>query len=340
MQRRLAAILAADVVGFSSLMEQDEEATFDLVSALREQVVQPQLAKNQGRLIKTTGDGFLAEFSSPLAALRCAIDIQEDVRKKHEPVRLRIGLNLGDIIIDESGDAYGEGVNIAARLESICDPGGILISNKIYEEVAGKLEVQLEDRGEQALKNISRPIRTYAVSASPSPGGGSPRTSGEKPSIAVLPFDNMSRDPDQDFFADGIAEDIITELSRLKGLFVIARNSSFTYRGKATDIKKIGRELSVKYVLEGSVRRSGQRVRVTAQLINAETGGHVWAERYDRELMDLFELQDELTRSVVATLHTELIFLEGSLTDRSASANLAVWTAGKKVWNKPSLLSM
>jgi adenylate cyclase len=333
MQRRLAAILAADMVGFSSMMEQNEEATFELVSTIREHVIQKQLDKNQGRLIKTTGDGFLAEFASPLAALRCARSIQQEISDKHQPFRLRIGLNLGDVIIDQSGDTYGEGVNIAARLESICDPGGILLSSKIYDEVAGKIDILFEDRGEQALKNIVKPVRIYAVSVGSRTADGA-GTSSDKPSIAVLPFDNMSRDPDQDFFADGITEDIITELSRSKGLLVIARNSTFTYKGKSVDVKKVGRELSVKYVLEGSVRRSGQRVRVTAQLINAQTGGHVWAERYDRELLDIFEVQDEITRTVVATLQTELITLEGSLADRLGLPDFAVWTASKIVWQQ------
>ncbi|WP_143046829.1 adenylate/guanylate cyclase domain-containing protein [Bradyrhizobium erythrophlei] len=334
MLRRLAVILAADVVGFSALMEENEEGTVARVTQLRTEVIEPSLHEEHGRLIKTTGDGFLAEFASPMAALRSAITIQEEVSRLTLPLQLRIGLNLGDVIIQDDGDVYGEGVNIAARLEGLCEPGVILVSEKLYSEVVRKIDVRFEDRGELKLKNIGKPIRAYSVGKGLQSSGPVVVTLEATPSIAVLPFNNMSSDPEQDFFADGITEDIITELSRFKGLLVIARNSTFTYKGKPVDIKKIGAELGVKYVLEGSVRRAGQRVRINAQLINVETGGHIWAERYDGDLVGIFDLQDDITKRVVATLQTELIFLEGSLIDRTASAGLDIWTANKKAWRE------
>jgi adenylate cyclase len=297
-ERRLAAILAADVAGFSALMERDEEGTYARIGSLRREVIEPRLSEHQGRLIKTTGDGFLAEFASPIAALRCALAIQSTQLDDPNALRLRIGLNLGDVIIEEGGDVYGEGVNVAARLEGLADPGGILISGKIHSEVEGKVTANFEDRGEQQVKNITRPVRVYAVrSATAAIKSAStiatidnlrPLALPDKPSIAVLPFQNMSGDPEQEYFADGMVEDIITELSRFKGLLVIARNSTFTYKNQSVDLKKVGRELGVNYVLEGSVRRVGSRVRITAQLIEVQTGGHVWAERYDRELTDIF----------------------------------------------------
>lgn len=334
MLRRLAVILAADIVGFSALMEADEEGTVARVTELRTEVIEPCLQEEHGRLIKTTGDGFLAEFASPMAALRSAITIQEQVSQLVLPLQLRIGLNLGDVIIQADGDVYGEGVNIAARLEGLCEPGAILVSEKLYSEVVRKIDVRFEDRGELKLKNIGKPIRAYSVGIGmQNPSQALPALDAT-PSIAVLPFNNMSSDPEQDFFADGITEDIITELSRFKGLLVIARNSTFTYKGKPVDIKKIGTELGVKYILEGSVRRAGQRVRINAQLLNVETGGHIWAERYDGDLVDIFDLQDDITKRVVATLQTELIFLEGSLIDRTSSAGFDIWAASKKAWKE------
>jgi adenylate cyclase len=339
MERRLAAILAADVAGFSTLMERDEEGTFARIGSLRRDVIEPRLSEYQGRLIKTTGDGFLAEFASPISALRCAITIQDYLSNAPDALRLRIGINLGDVIVEQGGDVYGEGVNIAARLEGIADAGGILISGKIYGEVDGKVETTFEDRGPQLLKNISRPVHVYAVRFQGVDVGreavdGLPHVPAlpDRPSIAVLPFNNMSSDPEQEYFADGITEDVITELSRFKGLMVIARNSTFTYKNQAVDVKKVGIQLGVKYVLEGSVRRVGPRVRITAQLIEAHTGGHVWAERYDRELIDIFELQDEITKSVVATLQTEMILREGSLAERTSIPTIQTWTMSKKAW--------
>ena len=298
-QRRLAAILAADVVGYSALMQRAEEATYAEFERLKRELIAPCLSRHEGRLIKTTGDGALAEFASPLAAIRCAVEIQEHLASGGSPLRLRVGLNLGDVIVGQDGDLYGDGINIAVRLEGIADPGGILISEKVYSEVEGKLDVGFEDRGEQQLKNISKPVRAYAVRA----GAHSALTDRlsaapplpDKPSIAVLPFQNMSGDPEQEYFADGMVEDIITALSRFKALFVIARNSSFTYKGRAVDVKQVGRELGVRYVLEGSVRKAANRVRITGQLIDAATGAHLWADRFDGELEDIFDLQDQVT---------------------------------------------
>ena len=312
--KRLAAILAADVAGFSALMERDEEATFARIGTLRREVIEPRLSEHQGRLIKTTGDGFLIEFASPIAALRCALAIQADLTNNPDALRLRIGLNLGDVIIEEGGDVYGEGVNVAARLEGLAEPGGILISDKIHREVEGKVEAVFENRGEQQVKNISRPIHIYAVhvagsqsaTAAAFPDPAKPLALPDKPSIAVLPFQNMSGDPEQEYFADGMVEDITTALSRFKSLFVIARNSSFTYKGKAVDIKQVGRELGVRYVLEGSVRKSGARVRITGQLIEATTGAHLWADRFDGSLEDVFDLQDQVANSVVSSVSLKL----------------------------------
>ena len=308
-QRRLATILAADVVGYSALMERAEEATYAEVGRLKREVIEPRLARYHGRLIKTTGDGMLAEFASPIAAVRCAVEIQDHLSSMPDALDLRIGLNLGDVIVQEDGDVYGECINMAARLEGIADPGGILISSKVHGEVEGKLDLSFEDRGERQLKNISKPVRAYAIRArTHSLAPLTPANRGEalplpdKPSIAVLPFQNMSGDPEQEYFADGIVEDIITALSRFKSLIVIARNSSFTYKARLVDMKQVGRELGVRYVLEGSVRKVAGRVRITGQLIEASTGVHLWADKFDGELRDIFDLQDDVTSSVVATI--------------------------------------
>jgi TolB-like protein/class 3 adenylate cyclase len=305
-QRRLAAILAADVVGYSALMEHDEEATYAEFERLKRELIEPSLARHDGRLIKTTGDGALAEFASPLAAIRCAVEIQEHLSSGGSPLKLRVGLNLGDVIVGQDGDLYGDGINIAVRLEGVADPGGILISEKVYSEVDGKLDVGFEDRGEQQLKNISKPIHAYAVHAAAC-WALTERLSAapplpDKPSIAVLPFQNMSGDPEQEYFADGMVDDIITALSRFKSLFVIARNSSFTYKGKAVDIKKVGRELGVRYVLEGSVQKAGGKIRIIGQLIEAAADRHLWADKFDGSLEDVFDLQDQVTTSVVGLI--------------------------------------
>ena len=312
--RRLAAIMAADVAGFSTAMERDEEGTFAQVRELRQKIIEPKIEEHTGRLVKTTGDGFLAEFASPITALRCALAIQSELASS--PLKLRIGLNLGDIIVEAGGDVYGEGVNVAARLEALADPGGILISAKVHAEVEGKIDAAFDDHGEQLVKNIARPVRTYAARRSGAGsaaetvseilGNSEPLRLPDKPSIAVLPFQNMSGDPEQEYFADGMVEDIITALSRFKSLFVIARNSSFTYKGRVLDIKQVGRELGVRYVLEGSVRKAGSRVRITGQLIDSTTGEHVWADRFDREMADIFALQDEVTQSVISAVEPSL----------------------------------
>src|SRR5216684_4604257 len=273
------------------------------------------LARHEGRLIKTTGDGALAEFASPLAATRCAVEIQDHLASGSGPLRLRVGLNLGDVIVGQDGDLYGDGINIAVRLEGIADPGGILMSEKVYSEVEGKLDVGFEDRGEQQLKNISKPIRAYAVRAGAYSAvierlSAAAPPLPDKPSIAVLPFENMSGDPDQEYFADGMVEEIITALSRIRWLFVIARNSSFTYKGQGVDVKRVGRELGVRYVLEGSVRKAGQRVRITGQLIDAATGTHLWADRFDGSLEDVFELQDQIAITVVGVIEPTLRLAE------------------------------
>ena len=266
-QRRLAAILAADVVGYSALMQRAEEATYAEFERLKCEVIEPGLSRHDGRLIKTTGDGALAEFASPSAAVRCAVEIQESIASGRSSLKLRIGVNLGEVIVGADGDLFGDGINIAVRLEGVADPGGILISEKVYSEVEGKLDAGFEDRGEQQLKNIAKPVRAFAVRAGAF-GAPSERLSAapplpDKPSIAVLPFENMSGDPEQEYFADGMVEEIITALSRFKWLFVIARNSSFTFKGKAVDVKEVGRRLGVRYVLEGSVRKAAGKVRIT-----------------------------------------------------------------------------
>jgi adenylate cyclase len=326
-QRRLAAILAADVVGYSAMMEHAQEATYARIGELRRNVIEPSLARHQGRLIKTTGDGFFAEFSSPVAALRCAVQIQDQLAGAKDSLRLRMGLNLGDVIVDRHGDVYGDGINVAARLEGLAAPGGILISAKVHSEVEGNVDVEFEDRGEQRLKNITRPIRAYAVGTKASHAADSavraalPPVS-DKPSIAVLPFQNMSGDPEQEYFADGTVEDIITALSRFKSLHVIARNTSFSYKGKAVDIKQVGRSLGVRYVLEGSVRKAGGRVRITGQLIDAETGAHLWADKIDGALEDVFDLQDQVTSSVVGAIAPAVELAETERTRRKPTANL------------------
>ncbi|WP_271554531.1 adenylate/guanylate cyclase domain-containing protein [Bradyrhizobium sp. CCBAU 45394] len=313
-QRRLAAILAADVVGYSALMQRAEEATYAEFERLKCEVIEPGLARHGGRLIKTTGDGALAEFASPSAAVQCAVEIQEGIASGRSSLNLRIGINLGEVIVGADGDLFGDGINIAVRLEGGADPGGILISEKVYSEIEGKLDVGFEDRGEQQFKNISKPVRAYAVRADRVGAlreelSAVPRLP-DKPSIAVLPFQNMSGDPDQEYFADGMVEEIITELSRFKNLFVISRNSSFTYKGTAVDIKKVGSELGVRYVLEGSVRKSGQRLRITGQLIDAKTGTHLWADKFEGQLLDAFDLQDKIAVSVVGAIAPRLLDAE------------------------------
>ena len=312
MERRLVAILAADVVGYSHLMGEDEAGTLDRLKALRKELVQPKIRERKGRIVKLMGDGLLAEFPSVVEAVQCAGDIQDSMSEREadlpddQRIRLRIGVNLGDIIV-EGSDIYGDGVNVAARLEALADPGGICISGSVFDQVKGKVDLGFEDRGEQEVKNIAEPVQVYRV-LTDAPAIQDVRSSStvlplpDKPSIAVLPFTNMSGDPEQEYFSDGITEDIITELSRFRSLFVIARNSSFHYKGQSPKVHDLGRELGVAYVVEGSVRKAGNRVRVTTQLVEAASGNHLWAERYDRDLEDIFAIQDDLTRTIVSTV--------------------------------------
>ena len=330
--RRLAAILAADVAGYSRLMGADEEGTLERLKALRRELLDPKIAEHRGRIVKTTGDGVLVEFASVVDAVRCAVAVQQAMPERNTGVaadnriELRIGINLGDVIV-EGDDLYGDGVNIAARIEALADPGGVFVSNTVHDQVRDRLPFVFEDLGEQQVKNIARPVRVYrvrdlthpALRRSPSPAlrervptpgaageGCPPLALPDKPSIAVLPFANMSGDPEQEYFADGMVEEIITALSRIRWLFVIARNSTFTYKGRAVDVKQVGRELGVRYVLEGSVRKAGGRVRITGQLIDALTGTHLWADRFDGSLEDVFELQDKIAVSVAGVIEPAL----------------------------------
>ncbi len=298
-QRRLAAILAADVVGYSRLMEADEVGTLAAMKAHRQELWTPKIQEHDGRVAGTAGDSILVEFGSAVAAVECAVAVQKGMAElnarqpEERRMLLRVGINIGEVVVDGE-DIYGDGVNIAARLEALCEPGGVALSGNVREQVQGKLDEQFEDAGEHEVKNITRPIRVWRWSeTTPQEMAATPGTAEslplpDKPSIAVLPFENMSGDPEQEYFSDGISEDIITELSRFRSLFVIARNSSFTYKGQAIDVQRVGHNLGVRYVLEGSVRKAGNRIRVTVQMIDAPSRKHVWAERYDRDLEDIF----------------------------------------------------
>ena len=333
--RKLAAILAADVVGYGLLMGADEEGTLTRLKAHRRSLVDRKLSEYRGRIVKTTGDGMLVEFASALDAVCCAVDIQRGMIERNanvsadKRIQFRIGINVGDIIID-GDDIYGDGVNVAARLESLADPGGIMVSRVVHDQVQDKLGFDFDDMGEQTVKNIARPVgvhRVHLTEQLPRSANASRAelATSERPSIAVLPFVNMSGDPEQEYFADGISEDIITGLSKLRWFFVIARNSSFAYKGKTIDVKRAARELGVRYVLEGSVRKGGNRVRITAQLIDAATGNHIWADRYDGDLTDVFALQDEITRKVVAAIEPKLLEAEGIRSQRRSSEDLDAW---------------
>jgi TolB-like protein len=311
--RRLAAILAADVAGYSRLMGTDEEGTLERLKALRRELTDPKIAEHHGRIVKTTGDGLLVEFASVVDAVRCAVAVQQGMADRNAGVadnriELRIGINLGDVIV-EGDDLYGDGVNIAARIEALADAGGVFVSNTVHDHVRDRLPFVFEDLGEQQVKNIARPVRVYRVrdaGAAAEIPPAQPLPLPDKPSIAVLPFANMSGDPEQEYFADGMVEEIITALSRIRWLFVIARNSTFAYKGQVVDVKRVGRELGVRYVLEGSVRKAGGRVRITGQLIDAETGAHLWADRFDGSLEDVFELQDQVAISVAGVIEPTL----------------------------------
>ena len=336
-ERRLAAILAGDIAGYSSLMGADDEGTLHALKVHRKELVDPKITEHRGRIVKTTGDGILVEFVSVVDAVRCAVDIQRGMgdRNANVPVdkriQFRIGINVGDIIID-GGDIFGDGVNVAARLEALADPGGIMVSSVVHDQVRDKLSFGFEDMGEQTVKNIARPIGVHRISLAESvppatfksTAAVQPSTA-NRPSIAVLPFANMSGDSEQEYFADGISEDIITGLSKLRWFLVIARNSSFIYKGKALDVKRAARELGVRYVLEGSVRKGGNRVRITAQLIDAATNNHIWADRYDGDLTDIFALQDEITKKVVAAIEPRLLEAEGIRSQSRSAGDLDAW---------------
>jgi TolB-like protein len=309
-ERRLMAILAADVAGYSRLVSADEEGTLAQWKAHCRDLIDPKIKEHSGRIVRVTGDGLLVEFASVIAAVRCAVEVQRAMVERNTDVpqekriEFRMGINVGDIIIDGT-DMWGDGVNVAARLEALSEPGGICVSGRVQEDVHGRLDIAFEDIGERQLKNIARPVRVYRVrlnGIAKEPAPALPN----KPSIAVLPFNNMSGDPEQEYFADGVVEEIITALSRMRWLFVIARNSSFTYKGRAVDVKQVGRELGVRYVLEGSVRKAANRVRITAQLIVAVTGAHLWADRFEGALDDIFDLQDQVTASVVGAIAPKL----------------------------------
>ncbi|TIX19837.1 MAG: adenylate/guanylate cyclase domain-containing protein, partial [Mesorhizobium sp.] len=337
--RKLAAILAADVVGYSRLASADEDLTLARLRTLRSDLIDPTIAVHNGRVIKRTGDGALVEFRSVVDAVRCAVEVQNGMVERNAGVpqdrriEFRIGIHLGDVVEESDGDLMGDGVNIAARLQSIAEPNGICLSGAAYEQVRDKLKVDFEDIGDKELKNIARPVRAYRVALDrdtereptlPDPFGGK-LAEPDKPSIAVLPFLNMSGDPEQEYFGDGVAEDIITALSKLRGFFVIARNSTFAYKGKAPDIRQVARELGVRYILEGSVRKAGERVRVTGQLVDAASGNHIWAERYDRPTSDIFAVQDEITHSVVAAIEPQIYAAERLRLQSKAPESLDAW---------------
>jgi adenylate cyclase len=310
--RKLAAILAADVAGYSRLMGADEEGTLERLKAHRRELIDPKIAEHRGRVVKTTGDGILIEFPSVVEAVGCAVEVQQGMAERNADVSqdkritFRVGVNLGDIIID-GDDIHGDGVNIAARLEAMAEPGMVCVSASAWEHARGKVSFGADDLGEHQLKNIERPVRVFRIASGASATATSkPLPLPDKPSIAVLPFQNLSGDPEQEYFADGMVEDIISGLSRIGWLFVIARNSSFTYKGKTVDVKQVGRELGVRYVLEGSVRKAGSRVRITGQLVDATTGGHIWVDRFDGALEDVFDLQDRVTASVVGAIEPRL----------------------------------
>ncbi|CTQ53750.1 DNA-binding transcriptional activator CadC [Roseibium album] len=337
MEQRLAAVLAADMVGYSRLMEADERSTLERLRTHRTELIDPAIIKNRGTIIKTTGDGMLVEFASVVDAVLCAVEVQRRMKLRNSDVEVdrriefRIGINLGDIIFDD-GDIYGDGVNVAARLEQLAVAGEVNVSSAVYEQVRGRTEIAFSDIGEKKLKNLSRPVRIYQANLqddSPQPENAAPTPDETapvvKPSIAVLPFANMSNDPDQEFFVDGLTEDILTELARRHELFVISRNSTFVYKGQSVNVREIATELGAQYIVEGSVRKAGNRLRITAQLIEAQSDAHVWAEKYDRDMDDIFAIQDEITSSIVATLPGRIEESQQNRLARQKPANLAAY---------------
>ena len=335
MERRLAAILAADVVGYSRLMGANEVGTLTGLKTHRAELVDPTIANFQGRIVKLTGDGMLVEFASVVGAVECAIDVQRGMRRRNVDVpedrriEFRIGLHLGDVIVDDD-DIFGDGVNVASRIEGVAKPGGVAVSSAVRDHVGNKLDLTFEDMGDQALKNIEFPVKVFNVvvgHAAIVASSGEPAeiADADKPSIAVLPFNNMSGDPEQEYFSDGITEDIITDLSKVSGLFVIGRNTSFTFKGKSVDLPEVAAKLGVKFILEGSVRKAGQRVRVTGQLIDGATGGHIWADRFDRDLTDIFAIQDEITQTIVEQLKIKLLPKEKKAIGQAPTSNVEAY---------------
>jgi TolB-like protein len=343
-QRRLAAILAADVVGYSRMMQADEAGTLAALKARRSEVLQPLVSRHHGRVVKLMGDGVLIEFASAVDAVECAVQLQQGMESANAGLRetlsiqLRIGVNLGDVIV-EGSDLYGDGVNIAARLESLADPGSVFVSRTVVNHVRGKVKLEFEDVGDKQLKNIAEPVRTYRIRLAGSAPSAPPRLApAEKPSIAVLPFVNMSGNPEQEYFSDGITEDIITELSRFHSVLVIARNSTFQFRGKSLDMREVGQKLSARYLVEGSVRGVGNRIRITAQLIEAASGNHLWADRYDREFADVFAVQDEVTRSIVSHLATRLEDEELQIAKRKPPQDMHAYDLCLQAWRSAYLM--
>ena len=347
-KRKLAAILAADVAGYSRLAGADEERTLARLRALRSDLIDPTISVHHGRVVKRTGDGALVEFRSVVDAVRCAVEVQNGMTLRNaglpseQRIEFRVGIHLGDVVEEADGDLMGDGVNIAARIEAIADPGGISLSHAAYEQMRDKVAQNFVDRGEQSLKNIARPIRVYALArAAAAPEAGKPGP--PHLSIVVLPFTNIGGDPEQDYFVDGVTESLTTDLSRIAGSFVIARNTAFTYKGKPNNVKQIGRELNVRYVLEGSVQRGGNRMRVNVQLIDAETGNHLWAERFDKPLADLFDMQDEIVARLARQLDAELVAAEARRAERAPDPDaMDLYFQGTACWHKgqsPEILS-
>ena len=347
MERRLSAIMSADVVGYSRLMGANEVATLKALQLHQAELVGPEISRHGGRIVKLTGDGALVEFSSVVSAVECAaaiqcampgrnIDVPEDRR-----IEYRVGINLDDVIV-EGDDLFGDGVNIAARLEGIARPGGIAISQSVYDKLGNRLDLEIEDRGEQQLKNIARPVRVFDIltgQAGPSAATETPRAAPDKPSIAILPFTNMSGDPEQEYFSDGITEDIITDLSKISSLFVVGRHTSFAYKEKLANLTLIATELGVRFLLEGSVRKAGNRIRITGQLIDGPTGGHLWAERYDRDLTDIFAIQDEITKAIVDQLKVRLLPEEKEVIGQAPTENVEAYNLylkGREYFHNPT----
>ncbi len=331
MERRLAAVLAADVVGYSRLMGVDEAGTLDALTKVRSELIDGKIAEHQGRVVKLSGDGLLLEFPSVVNAVKCAAEIQRGMRDRNanlpQEIRIefRIGVNLGDVIVQDE-DIFGDGVNVAARLESIAKPGGIAISGSVRDQIGNRLDLVFQDMGEHKLKNIEQPVRVYSLSHEESTAANTAPNRDQRPSVAVLPFSNLSGDPEQEYFSDGITEDIITDLSKISGLWVAARNTVFTYKNKPVTVEQIARDLGVAYILEGSVRKAGPRVRVTGQLVNAKDGGHLWADRFDRDLTDIFAIQDEITRAIVEQLTVKLLPQEKKSIERPQTDNIEAYT--------------